>query len=94
MGGEGVLYGGTQWECDSTERFPEILIVGLTPGAPVTLRASAPGYVMHEVTAHMQLGGAFGAAKTEILLAPAGQNTLSPRGTHGGDRRAAGPAVP
>jgi hypothetical protein len=64
--GEGVGQSGTHTRpCDAWSYDQEILFVGLTPGAAVTLRASAPGYAETEVTAQAQLGG----YATEIVLA-------------------------
>ena len=65
VGGEGVGQSFTQTRpCDAWSYDPEVLFVGLTPGAAVTLRASAPGYAAKEVTAYAQLSG----QATEIVL--------------------------
>ena len=68
VAGEGVGQSGTHTRpCDVWGYDTEILFEGLTPGAAVPLRASAPGYTAQEVTAYAQLSG----QATEIVLARA-----------------------
>lgn len=63
--GEGVGQSLTHTRpCNAWSYDAEIMFVGLTLGATVTIRASAPGYATREVTAYAQRSG----QATEIVL--------------------------
>jgi hypothetical protein len=65
-GGRGPRRDRTQDQpCDAWSYGDEIFFVGLTPGAAMTIRASAPGFAAKEETTEARLSG----SATEIVLA-------------------------